>query len=157
MSYPMVTRADLDGPALAVFLQAHLDDLAPTAPTESRHALDLDALRAPHVRLWTAHLDGALVGTAALAAPDVLPPCHEELKSMRTEPALRGRGVATALLGRALADARARGVERISLETGAAAFFEPARALYRRHGFVPCGPFGAYVEDPHSVFLTLAL
>lgn len=157
----VLARADLDDPALAAFLQAHLDDLEPTAPPESRHALDLDGLRAPGVRLWTAHLrDGPeeagrlLVGTVALAPVE---PGHEELKSMRTEPAARGRGVASALLRHALDDARGRGVRRISLETGSMGFFEPARTLYRRHGFVDAEPFGSYVADPHSVFLTLAL
>lgn len=156
MSGLVLARADLDAPDLAAFLQAHLDDMEPTAPPESRHALDLDGLRAPGVRVWTAHLPdgGTLVGTVALAPVE---PGHEELKSMRTEPAARGRGVASALLRHALADARGRGVERVSLETGAMAFFESARALYRRHGFVDAAPFGRYVEDPLSVFLTLAL
>jgi putative acetyltransferase len=33
-------------------------------------------------------------------------------------------------------------------------FFAPARRLYAAAGFVPCAPFGAYVEDPNSVFMT---
>ena len=147
----LIGRADFDDPALRVFLQAHLDDLAPTAPACSRHALDLAALQRPGVRLWTARIDGELVGTAALAALDG---AHEELKSMRTEPARRGSGIASALVGHALADARDRSVERISLETGSAAFFAPARALYAKHGFVECEPFGSYRPDPHSTFMT---
>ena len=148
---PTIARADFDDPALRSFLQAHLDDLAPTAPAESRHALDLEALRRPGVRLWTARIGGALGGTAALAALDG---AHEELKSMRTEPARRGSGIATALLRHVLSDAHRRGVERISLETGSAAFFAPARALYAKHGFSPCTPFGSYRPDPHSTFMT---
>lgn len=149
-----ITRADFADPRLAAFLQAHLDDMEPTAPPESRHALDLSALQAPHVRMWVATDAEGIVGTAALAG---LEPGHEELKSMRTEPRARGRGVASRLLAHALADARARGVRRVSLETGSMAFFEPARALYARAGFTPCGPFGSYVEDPNSTFMTLAL
>ena len=45
----------------------------------------------------------------------------------------------------------------MSLETGSMAFFEPARALYAKAGFVPCGPFGTYVDDPNSAFMTLVL
>ena len=75
---------------------------------------------------------------------------------MRTEPRVRGRGVAPRLLAHVLADARARGVTRVSLETGSMAFFEPARASLRLAGFVPCGPFGDYVEDPNSTFMTMA-
>jgi len=147
-----ITRADFADPRLAAFLQAHLDDLAPTAPPESRHALDLPALRAPHVRMWVATDAEGIVGTAALAALDE---DHEELKSMRTEPRVRGRGVASGLLAHVLADARERGVARVSLETGSMAFFEPARSLYAKAGFVPCGPFGSYVADPNSTFMTL--
>ncbi|WP_210439065.1 GNAT family N-acetyltransferase [Nocardioides xinjiangensis] len=164
-----ISRADFTDPRLAAFLQAHLDDMEPTAPPESRHALDLTALQADHVRLWVAvatrdddgadgadgdRSAGAIVGTAALAG---LTERHEELKSMRTEPRSRGRGVATALLAHVLDDARARGVERVSLETGSMAFFEPARRFYAAAGFVPCPPFGSYVEDPNSTFMTLTL
>lgn len=149
-----IERADFDDPRLVDFLQAHLDDLAPTAPPESRHALDLAALRAPGVRLWVA-LEGAeLVGTGALSALDS---GHEELKSMRTDPARRGRGIATRLVGHLVDDARSRGVRRLSLETGSMEFFRPARALYARLGFVECPPFGAYRADPDSVFLTRLL
>ncbi len=151
---PTITRADLTDPALATFLQEHLDDMEPTAPAESRHALDLAALRAPGVRLWVATDDEGIAGTAALAAVE---PEHEEVKSMRTAPRARGRGVASALLAHVVADARSRGVVRLSLETGSMAFFAPARALYARAGFEPCRPFGAYVEDPNSVFMTMSL
>ena len=146
-----ITRADFSDPRLTAFLQAHLDDMEPTAPAESRHALDLAALREPHVRLWVATDAEGVVGTAALA---VLEPRHEELKSMRTEPRVRGRGVASALIVHAVDDARSRGVERVSLETGSMAFFAPARALYAKAGFTRCSPFGSYVVDPLSTFMT---
>lgn len=152
-----IERADFSDPRLASFLQAHLDDMAPTAPAESRHALDLSALQTAHVRLWVAMADASIAGTAALAAAPTLDPGHEELKSMRTDPARRGRGVASALLEHTLADARLRQVRRISLETGSMDFFKPARTLYAKAGFEPCPPFGSYVEDPNSVFMTLAL
>ena len=32
-----------------------------------------------------------------------------------------------------------------------------AHALYRQHGFIDCGPFGDYMPDPNSVFITLDL
>jgi putative acetyltransferase len=150
----VIDGADFDRADLRDFLQAHLDDMEPTAPPESRHALDLTGLRAPGVRMWVARLDGALVGTVALKS---LTPTHDELKSMRTDPAARGHGIATALLAHALADARSRGISQVSLETGSMAFFDPARALYRKHGFTECGPFGSYVPDPNSTFMTLRL
>jgi putative acetyltransferase len=151
---PRISRADFADPRLAAFLQAHLDDLEPTAPPESRHALDPSALDSPLVRVWVATDDDGIIGTAALAA---LGEGHEELKSMRTEPRARGRGVASALLAHALRDASSRGVEQVSLETGSMAFFAAARSLYAGAGFVPCGPLGSYVDDPHSTFMTLRL
>ncbi|HEV2797551.1 MAG TPA: GNAT family N-acetyltransferase [Nocardioides sp.] len=149
-----ISRADFADPALAAFLRAHLDDMEPTAPPESRHALDLAALQGEHVRLWVAHVVDQLVGTAALAG---IEDRHEELKSMRTDPALRGRGIASQLLAHVLDDAGSRGVERVSLETGSMDFFAPARAFYGRAGFEPCAPFGSYVDDPNSTFMTMAL
>lgn len=149
-----ITRADFGDPRLAAFLQAHLDDMEPTAPPESRHALDLTALQGDGVRLWVGADADGIIGTVALARVD---DGHEELKSMRTEPRLRGTGVATRLLTHALDDARRRGVSRVSLETGSMEFFAPARRFYARAGFEACEPFGAYVVDPLSSFMTLEL
>jgi putative acetyltransferase len=149
-----IDRADFRDPDLEAFLQAHLDDIAPTAPAQSRHALDLAALRQPSVRLWVAQDGSDIVATGALAA---LEPGHEELKSMRTHPARRGKGIASRLLDHLLADARSRAVRRVSLETGSMGFFAPARALYGKAGFVRCPPFGGYTNDPNSVYMTLAL
>lgn len=170
-----ISRADLADPQLHAFLAAHLSDMAPTAPPESQHALDLDGLSRRGVRVWVAHLDGALVGTGALAdlgdlgdedghddsstgtGSGGVRDVHAELKSMRTDPARRGTGIASQMLTHLVDDARGRGVRRISLETGSMEFFAPARRFYAKAGFVECRPFGSYVEDRHSVFMTLVL
>jgi putative acetyltransferase len=147
-------RADFTDPGLGAFLQAHLDELAPTAPAESQHALDLSELQTPAVRLWVASADAKIAGTGALAS---VAPGHEEIKSMRTDPRLRGQGIATRILEHLVQDAHGRSIHRISLETGSMEFFAPARALYAKAGFVFCAPFGSYTEDPNSVFMTKAL
>lgn len=147
-------RADFGDPCLAVFFQAHLIDMEPTAPVESRHALDLTALRDPAVRVWVASEGPDIVATGALAA---LGAGHEELKSMRTDPVRRGQGIASRMLDHLLGDARSRGVRRISLETGSMDYFAPARSLYAKAGFVACAPFGDYTDDPNSTFFTRAL
>ena len=59
--------------------------------------------------------------------------------------------------GHILSEARRMGYERLSLETGASEFYEPARRLYEKFYFERCPPFGGYVEDPHSVFMTRVL
>jgi putative acetyltransferase len=151
---PSIQRADFTDPNLGAFLRAHLDDLATTAPAESRHALDLRGLQAPGIRLWVASIDKEIVGTGALAAVE---PGHEELKGMRTDPERRGQGIATRILEHLLQDARGRYMRRISLETGSMEFFAAARGLYAKAGFVACSAFGSYTEDPNSVFMTKTL
>jgi putative acetyltransferase len=54
-------------------------------------------------------------------------------------------------------EARKRGYRRMSLETGAAAFFKAAHTLYASHGFERCPPFDKYIHDPNSVFMTQEL
>jgi putative acetyltransferase len=147
---------DLRDPRIAVFLREHLADMRAVSPPESVHALDLDGLRVPQIAFWSAWTDGGrtLAGTGALRHIDA---AHGEIKSMRTAAALRGRGVASAILSHLLDQARAMGWQRVSLETGSQPFFAPARALYARHGFEPCGPFEGYGPDPASCFMTLRL
>ena len=145
---------DLTGPGIVALLDEHLADMRATSPPESVHALDLDGLRDPAVTVWTVTDGGAVVGCGALK---LLGPGHGEIKSMRTAATHRGRGIGTAELRHLLARARARGLHRLSLETGTQDFFAPARALYTRHGFVPCPPFDDYAEDPNSTYLTLSL
>ncbi|MBG6085115.1 GNAT family N-acetyltransferase [Zhihengliuella flava] len=155
-----ITRADFDDPRLEAFLAEHLRDMLATSPAESVHALDLTKLNQPSVRLWVMYEAEVLACTGALArVHDEGPGAgdHEELKSMRTQAALRGRGLARRMLEHLVADARDRGVQRLSLETGTEDYFAPARAMYRAAGFVPCAPFGTYTLDPNSVFMTRAL
>lgn len=149
---------DLRDPRIAAFLEEHLADMRRVSPPESVHALDLDGLRRPEIRFWsawTADAAGeALAGTVALKRLD---DGHAELKSMRTAVHLRGQGIAARLLAHALAEARVAGHTRMSLETGSQPFFAPARALYARHGFKACAPFSDYTNDPASHFMTRML
>lgn len=145
---------DLTGDEVARFLEGHIAEMRTVTPPQSKHALDLDGLRRPEVTFWSV-LDGlALVGTGAMLR---LGDGHAEVKSMRVAPSHRRLGVASMLLRHIESEARAEGITRLSLETGSFAFFEPARRLYRRHGFVPCGPFADYVEDPNAAFMTKEL
>jgi putative acetyltransferase len=95
-----------------------------------------------------------LLGCGALKA---LGADHGEIKSMRTTPDHLRKGVAAALLRHIVDEAKRRKYRRLSLETGSARAFAPARNLYATHGFKPCGPFADYVEDPYSVFMSIDL
>ncbi len=145
---------DLSGPEIAAFLADHVRQMRSVSPPESKHALDLDGLRAPEVTFWSVRDGGGVVGCGALKRLDAR---HAELKSMRTAPARTRTGVASMLLGHIIAEAERGGFARLSLETGTADFFLPARRLYEKFGFVPCGPFADYRPDPNSTFLTRTL
>jgi putative acetyltransferase len=145
---------DLTSPEIAAFLGEYIDDMRAVSPPESKHALDLDGLRKPEITFWTIWSDGRFAGCCALKQ---LGMTHGEVKSMRVARDQRGKGIGSALVVHIIAEARARRYERLSLETGAVAFFEPARRLYRRHGFDECGPFASYKPDPNSVFMTLKI
>jgi putative acetyltransferase len=80
-----------------------------------------------------------------------------EARPKRGDGCQTGRGVGRAMLDHILAEAASRGYTRLWLETGSTPDFDPARCPYERAGFVRCGPFADYVEDPFSVFMTLAL
>jgi putative acetyltransferase len=145
---------DLSGPEIAAFLNEHVEEMRSITPLESKHALDLDGLRRPEITFWSVLDDGKLVGCGALKRLDEH---HAELKSMRTARSRKRSGVASRLMEHILAEASRMGFTRLSLETGSAEFFGPARGLYEKFGFGYCGPFADYRFDPHSVFMTRSL
>ena len=145
---------DLSGPQLAEFLEEHVREMRSITPPESKHALDLDGLRRPGVTLWSAMEGESVVGCGAIKRLDAV---HAELKSMRTASARRQSGIASLLMKHILAEAQRMGFTRLSLETGSAEFFLPARRLYERFGFDYCEPFADYRPDPNSVFMTRLL
>jgi putative acetyltransferase len=111
-------------------------------------------LRAPDITFWTVWDETELAGCGALKE---LGRDHGEIKSMRTATTYLRKGVATVVLRQIIGEARRRGYRRLSLETGAMPFFEPARALYAKFGFTRCAPFADYREDPNSVFMSMTL
>ena len=149
-----LVRDDLESADVGRLLRRHLDDAAELSPPESVHALELMELRRADVTFWSVREGGELLGCGALKE---IEPGHGEVKSMRTAGAHLRKGVASRVLREIVDEARRRGYRRLSLETGTVEAFAPAQRLYRRFGFEPCAPFGAYREDPHSLFMTLAL
>jgi putative acetyltransferase len=145
---------DLTRPEIHALLQEHLQSMYELSPPESVHALDLDQLRQPEITFWSAWEGPLLLGCGALKA---LGPRRGEVKSMRTPNAHRRRGAGRAILSHIIDVARVRGYDRLYLETGSFDAFKPAQSLYASYGFTCCGPFGDYVDDPNSVFMTLDL
>jgi putative acetyltransferase len=144
--------ADLDDPEVLELLRTHVRLARTQTAPGSAHALDEAALRSASIELWTIRDGRELVGVGALQR---LSPQHGEIKSMHTVAGARRKGVGSAMLVHIIGAARVRGMTRLSLETGSWDYFLPARALYRRHGFIECGPFGGYAPDVNSVFMSL--
>ena len=145
---------DLSGAEIRELLQEHIQSALLHSPPESVHALDVAGLRKPQVTFWTAWENAELLGCGALNELDSQ---HGEIKSMRTATPHLRKGVARRLLSHIIDEAKLRGDRRLSLETGSMEAFAPARKLYAGFGFTYCGPFGDYIEDPYSVFMTRGL
>ncbi len=145
---------DPRAPDVRALLQRHLDFARATTPPEGVFALDLAGLLDPAVSFYSYRRSGRAL---AVGAVKQLGERHGELKSMHTAQEARGQGIGRAMVTHLIGVARARGLRRLSLETGSMAAFAPARSLYARAGFTPCGPFGTYPDSPTSRFMTLEL
>jgi putative acetyltransferase len=151
---PQIRPGDLRDPRILDLLGVHLARCRAESPPESTHALDVSGLEGPGIGFWAAWEGEDLLGVGALVELD---PHHGEVKSMHVASAARRKGVGGLILAHLIGEARTKGYERLSLETGSMDYFAPARALYGAAGFRQCGPFGAYRPDPNSVFMTLGL
>lgn len=145
---------DPNSPPVAALLTEHVAFGRAHSPPENAHVLDAGGLAASAVTFFTAWDGDTLAGMAALKQFDAE---HGELKSMRTASTHLRRGVARALLAHIAGEARRRGLARLSLETGTAAAFTPATALYEAFGFVDGPVFGSYPPNSHTRFMTLTL
>ena len=146
---PTIVPGDLDDPRVRALIAHHLSSSRATGGCD--HALEIEELKAPGVRFWAAWDEDRLLGVGAL---QLLSHDHGEIKSMHTSSDARRRGIASEMLLHIIDAARAAGMRRLSLETGAWDYFVPARALYEKHGFIVCEPFGDYAPHASSVFMT---
>ncbi len=145
---------DLTSEPTRALVARHLAGMHEDTPPENVFALDVDALRHPDVTFFSGWDGDDLVVIGALKTMDAR---NGELKSMRVADAHRGTGAGRAILRHIVGVARERGMTRLWLETGSPESFLPARRLYASEGFVECGAFGDYPENPFSVFMTTEL
>jgi putative acetyltransferase len=149
-----IEHDDLSRPQVLALLEEHLRDMYELSPPDKVFAFDAEKLKAPDVTFWTAWRADSLVGCAALKELSAI---EGEIKSMRTPSARRRTGAGRALLRHIIDVARSRGYQTLYLETGSHVAFLPAQTLYRSAGFELCGPFGSYVDNGNSVFMSLML
>jgi putative acetyltransferase len=148
-----ITPDDLTGPEIRALLEVHFAGMLANSPAGSCHFLDFDGLNAVDVTFWSIWDGVSLAGCGALKELDAE---HGEIKSMRTHADHLRKGAGAQMLEHIIATAKSRGYHRLSLETGSGEAFDAAHRLYLRYGFEYCPPFGDYVEDPFSRFMTLA-
>ena len=149
-----IVEDDLTGPEIRALLEAHFAGMLANSPEGSCHFLDFDGLNADDVTVWSIWDGEQLAGCGAVKE---LSPMHGEIKSMRTHSDHLRKGAGAQMLEHIIGTAKSRGYERLSLETGSGDAFDAAHGLYLRYGFEYCPPFGDYVEDPFSQFMTLKL
>jgi len=149
-----IRQDDLSSEQTKALLRLHLAGMHANTPPEHVFALDLSGLKSPGITVWSAWVGEEIAGIGALKD---LGQGAGEVKSMRTHPDFLRRGIGTALLEHIVGEARARGMHRLSLETGRGSAFEPALRLYRKHGFVDGEPFAEYVRSEFNQFLHLTI
>ena len=149
-----IIEDDLTGAEIRALLETHFAGMLANSPAESCHFLDFDGLNAPDVTFWSIWDGESLAGCGALKQ---LSPDQGEIKSMRTHADHLRKGAGATMLTQIISEARGRGYNRLSLETGSSEAFLPACALYEAFGFAYCQPFGDYQADPFSRFMTLAI
>jgi putative acetyltransferase len=150
----VIREDDLSGTEVRSLLALHVSDMHEHSPPGHVFALDLSGLQTADVTVWTAWDEDALAGIGALKEAGA---GTGEIKSMRTHPQHLRKGVAAALLEHIMKEARARGLHRLSLETGSGPAFEPALSLYRKSGFTNGPAFGDYEASAFNQFLHLDL
>lgn len=139
---------------LALLMQRHTADMHADTPPESIHMMDASELAIPAVDFFVLRDAGKPLAMGAFKRIDA---AHAEIKSMHVLTEARGRGLSRTMLDHLLAEAKAAGVTRLSLETGVQPTFVAARALYYKAGFENCPPFEGYTLDPNSLYLTRSL
>jgi putative acetyltransferase len=142
-----IERAAAATPEVIALLEALDRALAGYEPEQS-HALSVEQLFQPDVRFFVVRAGGEAVACGGVGFYDG----YAELKRMYAKPAVRGRGVAKALLARLEAEAREAGAHLLRIETGV--HQHEALGFYEAAGFRRCGPFGPYALMPAKAIET---
>jgi putative acetyltransferase len=150
----LITPGDFTNDKVKSLLSRHLEGMRQHSPVCGVHALDWSALQRPDISFYTLWDGDNLLGCGALKD---LGDQTGEIKSMRTGDAHLRKGMGEKLLLHIIAEAKARGYTKLSLETGSGPAFDPALALYRKHGFRDGDAFADYMRSDFNQFLYLSL
>jgi putative acetyltransferase len=144
-------EGNFDHPEVNDLLKKHFIELRKASPEGSAHVLDIPGLKTDTIIFWSLWEDKNLVGCGALKFLDKN---HGEFKSIRVHDNFRNKGNGIKVIQHLIYEAKKLDIKRISIETGAGKFFEPARKLFKKCNFEVCGPFAHYKKDINSIYLT---
>jgi len=144
-------EGNFDNPEVNKLLTKHFIELKAASPDGSAHVLDIPGLKDPSIKFWSLWENDRIFGCGALK---LLGKDHGEFKSIRIHDNFKNQGNGIKIIKHLIDKAKKLKIKRISLETGASKFFDPARKLFKKCDFTPCKPFAHYKEDVNSIYLT---
>ena len=144
-------EGNFEHPEVNELLIKHFIELRAASPEGSAHVLDIPGLKVPSIKFWSLWENQKLMGCGALKFLDKE---HGEFKSIRVHDNFRSKGYGIKVIKHLIKEAVRLDIKRISIETGAGKFFEPARKLFKKCNFEPCKPFAHYKEDKNSIYFT---
>ena len=144
-------EGNFDDPEVNELLTKHFIELRAASPEGSAHVLDIPGLKVESIKFWSLWEKNQLLGCGALKFLDEH---HGEFKSIRIHDNFRQKGNGIKVIEHLINEAKKLNIKRLSIETGAGKFFEPARKLFKKCHFEPCKPFAHYKQDINSIYLT---
>ena len=144
-------EGNFENPEVNKLLIKHFIELRAASPEGSAHVLDIPGLKDKSIKFWSLWQNEKLFGCGALKFLDN---DHGEFKSIRIHDDFRNKGNGIKVIEHLIYEAKKLDIKRISLETGAGNFFDPARKLFKKCKFQPCSPFAHYKEDKNSIYLS---
>ena len=144
-------EGNFDHPEVNELLPKHFIELKAASPEVSAHVLDITGLKTSSIKFWSLWQNNKLFGCGALK---FLEEEHGEFKSIRIHDNYKNQGNGIKVINHLILEAKKLKIKRLSIETGAGKFFEPARKLFKKCDFIPCEPFAHYKKDKNSIYLT---
>tara|TARA_Y200000002_G_scaffold366994_1_gene358582 strand:+ start:372 stop:827 length:456 start_codon:yes stop_codon:yes gene_type:complete len=147
-------ESNFEDPEVNQLLKKHFFELRSVSPKGSTHVLDIEGLQNKSIKFWSIYEHHKLIGCGALKFLDSN---HGEFKSIRVADSFRKKGYGKKVITVLFEKSKELGINKISVETGSGEFFLPARRLFKEFGFEECEPFGHYVNDSNSCYMSLEI
>ena len=147
-------EGNFDNPDVNALLKKHFVELRSVSPAGSTHVLDIAGLKDNTIKFWSLWENNEIIGCGALK---FLEKGHGEFKSIRVADNFRKKGIGEKIINHLILEAKKLNIVKLSVETGAGNFFQPARKLFNKFGFKECPPFAHYKEDSNSCYYTLKI